>query len=90
MAKKTKLFERHWLNTDEAKGGTGFIRIDDEEIKIGDCDRVISLDFWYDEDTSTTALNNLLYKIDILYATIGRFRKHTKSKVNKLLKEKEE
>ena len=85
---KTKLFERHWLNTEEVEGGSGFIRTDDSEIKIGDCNRIVSLEFWCDEDTSIKSLNNLLYKIDILYATIGRFRKHTKGKVNKLLKEK--
>lgn len=89
-AAKVKFFERHWLNNDEVEGGSAFIRVDKDEIKIADCNRIVNLNFWCDEEASEKELTNLEFKIDILYDVVKRYRQFTRRKITRIRKEKKE
>jgi len=74
---------RTWLNPADA-GGTAYIsaKIDDDvsiyrhtvafdaELKVADCDRVVTLDF----DTSKESTDEIRTKINRLYREVRRFR----------------
>lgn len=82
--------ERHWLNTDK-DGGSGFIITKGSEIKIGDCNKMIALDFYIEDGKyfDEKAADNVEYKIDLLFDVVKRYRQHTKKLLKKLRKEHE-
>ena len=88
--KKTPEFKRcerrRWLNT-AAHGGTAFINMHIEEISkecsyayasgtigIADCSRIVTLEFYADEDNAEHDFEHAMRKLDILMVSLGQFR----------------
>lgn len=81
--------ERHWLNKAE---GHAFIEIDEESFTIGDCNKIVTLEFSIG-DYHPCYINNtpeaIEYKIDILYDVVKRYRTYIKKQVRKAKKANE-
>lgn len=76
---------RKWLNEDESL--SAFIAYNSEEgtIKIADCNRIVSLEFYiYSDDNTSLLADNCEKKIDLLYEAIKEARKDIKKRVRQV------
>ena len=86
MAATNKIKERIWLNNEE-HGGTAFIQLDNGELKIADCNRIVSLEFYVEEYSTLKDIDNVEEKIDILYEAVKKYRYFIKRRIKKQRKE---
>lgn len=78
---------RVWLN-DEKHGGIAFVRINADELSIGDCSRIVNLDFAFDKYSTEEDVANVLSKADILFNEVKAYRRYLKREARRWKKEK--
>lgn len=88
---KDKFYRREFLNREN---GVAFVEADRGNLKIGDCNRITTLDFYVDIDEdpyqSEQALSDVEYKIDLLHAVLSDYRRYVKNRIKKARKLKEQ
>jgi len=84
--KKEDYYERSWLNPEG--GGNAFVLVEEDEFIIGDCNRIVTLEFWIGHNSSVKQLDAIEYKLDVLHNSVVAYRRHLKKKIRKLRKEK--
>lgn len=88
---EVKYYERRFLNEKE---GIAFVEAKNGTFRIGDCSRVVSLDFYLDDDPeylpSDKDINMIEYKIDSLHAALSDYRRYLKRKIKKIRTLKEQ
>lgn len=89
MKKKKLIYRREFLNLepdtirDEAYGMAAIL-FDGDNLRISDCRRAITLEFWARDEASLADLDNMDYKIDTLFDVIKEYRTYIKRRNNKL------
>ncbi len=82
--KKDKYYERVWLNAEG--GGSAFLLVEEDEFIIGDCSRIVTLEFYFYNTSSVKDLDEIEYKLDTLYNSVKEYRKYKLKKIRKLRK----
>ncbi len=83
---KAKFRRKEFLNMGE---GDAICSYEEEELRISDCYRKITLSFqFYGEYITKEELENSEYKLDLLYEMISEFRKNAKKHIRKTRKDK--
>lgn len=75
-----KYNSRTWLNITK---GSAFIEATDDQLSIADCTRIVNLDFYIESNSSKIELDNVEYKIDVLYEEIRAYRKYIKKEIRR-------